>query len=146
MKKSILLLSFLCLTAFAGYSQQEQARTNTNLVASADNNSTTGATATPVYPGGNGAFLNFISKKIKYPAAASEDKTQGQVTVRFQVDADGSVKNAMVPKGKGIGNGCDEEAIRVVMLSPKWQPATKDGAPVSAWYEVPITFALTELK
>ncbi len=145
--KSILLTSFLFVQVLLGYSQQQPNKNAKDVAIVDETNSTAdAAAATPSFPGGNHAFLKFISKNVKYPATAREAKSQGQVTVRFQVDADGSVKNAMVPQGKGIGNGCDEEAIRVVMLSPKWKPGTKNGTAVPVWYEIPISFALTTVK
>lgn len=147
MKKLILLISLLSLLSFSGYSQSVTNSNGKAPLASGDENaSTTALTATPKYPGGDRAFLKFISKNLNYPQKAREEKIQGQVTVRFQVDADGSVKDAMVPTGKGIGSGCDEEAVRVVMLSPKWKPGVRNGAPTALWYEVPIAFSLSEMK
>jgi len=143
MKKSILLVSFVFL-GLSGYCQVEA---NAGAVATtSENPSTTEAIATPIYPGGNGAFLKFIETNIVYPEKAREEKTEGQVIVHFLVDVDGSVKKAVVPVGKGIGNGCDEAAIKVVMSSKNWQPGVKNGSAVPVWYEVPISFALAKRK
>src|ERR1041385_2821969 len=137
--KSILLVSFLFLQVLSGYSQV--AADNKAGATSKEKNSSSVATAgassnlsaAPAYPGGNEAFAKFIRKNIKYPQAARDNKIQGQVTVRFQVDADGNVKNAKVPEGMGIGNGCDEEAVRVVMSSSKWTPGMRMGTRSDMW-------------
>ncbi|SMO71443.1 TonB family C-terminal domain-containing protein [Solitalea koreensis] len=58
--------------------------------------------------------------------------------IKCLIAADGSIKNVEVLKG--IGSGCDEEALRIVNLMPKWQPALKNGKPVSLYYNFPISF------
>jgi protein TonB len=141
--KLITLTSFLILMAVAGYAQHTGNNSSSpTLVAEAG----TTAQEMPKYPGGDQALLSYVSKQVKYPEMAREEKIQGKVTVRFMVDTDGKVKNASVPKGMGIGGGCDEEAVRVVMSLPAWQPAMKDGKPTSVWYTVPILFVLNDKK
>lgn len=68
----------------------------------------------PVYPGGSKAFKDFISTHLKYPEEALKNKTEGTVLVKYDIDYKGNVTDAKVIKG--IGNGCDEEAIRVIKL------------------------------
>jgi TonB family protein len=145
-----ILMTFLILLSAYGYSQKQGSKNANRISPYSEDNLTAGASSelavAPVYPGGNEAFLKFISKNIQYPVMARQNKVQGKVLVRFQVDADGHIKNAIVPQGMGIGSGCDEEAVRVVMSSSQWKPATRLGTPASMWYEVPIVFALTEIK
>jgi len=43
---------------------------------------------------------------------------------------------------KGIGGGCDEEAVRVVQSMPKWKPGTQRGKPVRTQYNMPVRFIL----
>lgn len=146
-----ILMSFLMLLAAFSYAQNQGLKKNAYLITPSNEDHMAGGAVSemsvaPAYPGGNNVFLKYISKNIQYPAMARANKIQGRVLVRFQVDADGAVKNAFIPEGMGIGSGCDEEAIRVVMSSPKWKPGLRLGTPSSMWYEIPIVFALAGVK
>ena len=68
----------------------------------------------PVYPGGITAMRKFVSANLKYPADALAAAVEGTVTVRYSLDYRGKVVDAKVKKG--LGHGCDEEALRVVRL------------------------------
>ncbi|MFK8162315.1 MAG: energy transducer TonB [Lewinella sp.] len=68
----------------------------------------------PVYPGGLAALKKFVAKQLKYPKAALEAKVEGTVLLRYGLDYRGKVTDVKVKKG--LGHGCDEEAIRVVKL------------------------------
>lgn len=94
----------------------------------------------PLYPGGYEAFYYFLGKNIRYPTVARDNETQGKVIIKFIVEVDGSLSHLKV--SRGIGDGCDEEAIRVLGLSPKWNPGVKNGRVVRTYYSIPITFAL----
>ena len=93
--------------------------------------------------GGEDGLLQFIISNLKYPNVAAENGTQGVVVIVFTVNTDGSVSN-IEPVGKEkLGNGLEEEAIRVVKLTDgKWIPAKKDGKPVAVKYRLPLRFAL----
>lgn len=95
----------------------------------------------PKYPGGEEAMIDFLVKNIKYPEKAMKDSVQGKVFVQFKVDKDGSIKEIKLLRG--IGYGCDEEAVRVIKMMPKWEPALKDGKPVQAEMALPIKFKLS---
>lgn len=95
------------------------------------------------YPkGGMAEFYKFVKSNIKYPKFARRIGLEGRVFVTFIVEKDGSLTEIEVVEGRGIGGGCDEEAVRVVSLSPKWIPGTQKGEPVRQRYTVPITFRL----
>ena len=96
----------------------------------------------PVFPGGLEAFYKYLQKNVKYPAVARENNTQGRVIVNFVCEKDGSLTDIKVVRG--IGDGCDEEAIRVLKASPKWSPGIQNGRPVRCSYTVPIAFTLAE--
>lgn len=68
----------------------------------------------PKYPGGSVAFREFIAASLHYPDAALQAGTEGTVIVEYDVHDDGSVQHPRILKG--IGDGCDEEAMRVVGL------------------------------
>ena len=95
----------------------------------------------PEFPGGLNAFINFLAKNVRYPATAYESHIQGHVIVSFVVEKDGALTE--VKAVSGIGGGCDEEAVRVIKLSPKWNPGIKNGKPVRVRYSVPINFTLS---
>ncbi len=92
----------------------------------------------PTPKGGMKAFNKFLSKHIKYPDQARRMGIEGKVFVEFVVDKDGSLTNIHVVKG--IGAGCDEEAIRVLKSAPKWEPGKQRGRPVKVRLTVPISF------
>ncbi len=94
----------------------------------------------PSFPDGQAALMRFLGQNIEYPTIAKENGVEGMVVVTFVVDKDGTINNAQVVKG--IGAGCDEEALRVVRLMPKWQPGKQRGQPVKVQFNLPIRFKL----
>jgi TonB family protein len=94
----------------------------------------------PSYPGGQDAMSKFLVEHIKYPEVAMKNNVQGKVFVTFVVRTDGSLTDAKVLRG--IGGGCDEEALRVVKLMPKWNPGEQTGKLVDVQFNLPIKFAL----
>jgi periplasmic protein TonB len=94
----------------------------------------------PQYPGGDEARIKYLQNNIKYPDEAKELGVQGKVFVTFVVEVDGSITDVKVLRG--IGAGCDEEAIRVVRGMPKWIPGKQRGVPVRVQFNLPIKFTL----
>jgi periplasmic protein TonB len=94
----------------------------------------------PGYPGGDEARIRFLQENIKYPEEAKELGVQGKVFVTFVVEVDGSITDVRVLRG--IGAGCDEEAIRVVRSMPRWVPGKQRGQPVRVQFNLPIKFTL----
>lgn len=94
----------------------------------------------PEYPGGEPALYSYLAENIKYPQMAKESGIQGRVFVTFVVERDGSVTDVRVLRG--IGGGCDEEAIRVVEGMPKWTPGKQRGKSVRVQYNLPVKFTL----
>jgi protein TonB len=94
----------------------------------------------PGYPGGEESRIKFLQDNIKYPEEAKELGIQGKVFVTFVVEVDGSITDVRVLRG--IGGGCDEEAIRVVRAMPKWVPGKQRGVPVRVQFNLPIKFTL----
>jgi protein TonB len=92
--------------------------------------------------GGMSAFYKFVSENIDYPAAAKRANIKGKVYVRFVVSKTGKISNVEVLKG--IGGGCDEEAVRVIENAPDWIPGRQRGKPVTVYMSVPIIFTLRE--
>ncbi|MBC8152549.1 MAG: TonB family protein [Bacteroidetes bacterium] len=94
----------------------------------------------PEYPGGLTALRSFLGKNLQYPSPATSAGVSGKVYVSFVVAADGSLSDVAVLKG--IGFGCDEEAVRVIRQMPRWKPGKQSGRPVRVRYNLPITFTL----
>ncbi len=95
----------------------------------------------PEYSGGKKEMFSYLSNNIKYPEAAIRKGVTGRVFVSFVVEKDGRINNAKIIRG--IGSGCDEEALRVVNAMPNWTPGkNKNGEPVRVKFNLPIKFAL----
>lgn len=94
--------------------------------------------ATP--KGGMGAFYEFVRKNLRYPAQARRMGIEGTVYVQFVVEKDGSITD--VQAIRGIGAGCDEEAVRVIKEQPSWNPPKQRGKPVRQRIVLPIKFQL----
>jgi protein TonB len=95
---------------------------------------------TAVPNGGLEGFYKYVNSVIKYPAQARRMQIEGRVFVEFVVDRSGNITDVVAVKG--IGAGCDEEAIRVVKNSPPWTPGKQRGKPVRQRMVLPITFKL----
>ena len=94
----------------------------------------------PEFPGGDVARITYFANNIRYPAAARERGIQGIVYVGFVVEPDGSVSQVEVLRG--IGGGCDEEALRVVKNMPLWKPGKQRNIPVRVRFTLPVRFTL----
>lgn len=86
------------------------------------------------------AFYKDIGRRIVYPAPARRMGVEGKVFVEFVVERDGSLTQFQVVKG--IGAGCDEEAVRVIREAPSWVPGKQRGKPVRQRMVLPIHFIL----
>jgi TonB family protein len=92
----------------------------------------------PQFKGGQKKLVRFLNKNLHYPSSAEELGVEGKVFVYFIIEANGALSNFKVLRG--IGAGCDEEALRVLRLSPNWQAGTLNGVEVRSSYVLPITF------
>lgn len=94
----------------------------------------------PEFQGGLDALLKYLQKHIQYPALAQESGIQGTVFVQFVVSKSGKISNVKVLRG--IGGGCDEEAVRVTKEMPNWIPGRQNGQPVPVMFQIPVKFQL----
>lgn len=94
----------------------------------------------PEYPGGSDAMTSFIKKNIKYPEIARDNDIKGKVYIEFVINTEGYVTNVQIKKG--IGGGCDEEAVRIIKKMPQWKPGIQNGKPVNVKILLPILFSL----
>lgn len=95
----------------------------------------------PIPPGGIQGWYSYLGENLKYPESAKEKGVEGVVIIELLVKTDGSIGNVSVVRG--IGGGCDEEAMRVIQKSSNWTPGEKDGKPVNTVMKIPIKFALS---
>jgi len=93
----------------------------------------------PTYPGGMEKFYKFLHDNIKYPETAKENYIKGSVFVSFTIEKDGSLTEIKVDRK--LGYGTDEEAVRVLKLSKRWNPGIKNDRPVRVKYNIPIKFS-----
>jgi protein TonB len=95
----------------------------------------------PQFPGGEKMLYAYLAKNIRYPVKAMEKGISGKVIVKFLVRIDGLIGDIQIVKS--LGEDIDAEAMRVVMLLPKFTPGSENGNRVPMWYTLPIQFNLT---
>jgi periplasmic protein TonB len=94
----------------------------------------------PNPPGGMSGWNKYLSTNLKYPTQARRMGVEGTVIVVFVINTDGSIQDVEVLRG--IGGGCDEEAVKIVKAAPKWSPGKQRGKPVRTRMRLPIRFKL----
>ena len=82
----------------------------------------------------------FIRKELIYPYSARINNVEGIVYTTFVVTSIGKIINVKILRG--IGDGCDEEAKRIIKAMPKWKEGKLHGVPVAVQYNLPIKFSL----
>src|SRR5690554_385490 len=95
----------------------------------------------PTPPGGMEGWNKYLSNNLKYPTQARRMGIEGTVYVVFVVNTDGSIQDVEILRG--IGGGCDEEAMRVVKSAPNWEPGKQRGKAVRVKMRLPIRFKLS---
>ncbi len=91
------------------------------------------------FPGGIGEMGKFIQNKIIYPADAKENGVVGQPIIKFVVNEDGKITNAIIKQTSG-NYLLDQEALRIISVMPNWQPAKMGLKPVKCYFTMPIAF------
>lgn len=94
----------------------------------------------PVFPGGWTALMQWLTRNLHYPAIAQQQKIQGKVVVSFIINKDGSVADVKLEKSVDVS--LDREALRVVRMMPKWQPAIMHDKPCRCMFVIPVVFSL----
>jgi len=96
----------------------------------------------PEFPGGIKHFLKYIQKNLKYPPKAIRYNIEGTVEIGFNIERDGSLASFHILRG--IGYGCDEEALRILATSPKWRPGKLNNRSCVVSQSVEIEFKLLD--
>lgn len=94
----------------------------------------------PEFPGGIVQFMKWLTRNLRYPPQAQEQKIQGKVVVSFIVNKDGSISSPTVVKS--VDPMLDNEAMRVVKMMPRWKPGLEKGKPCRTMFAIPINFVL----
>lgn len=92
------------------------------------------------FRGGHPALTKWLCDNLRYPEIALEDGVQGNVTVKFVVERDGSITNPVVTES--VDKYLDKEALRVVRTMPKWIPGKNNGEVVRSYYVLDVIFKL----
>jgi periplasmic protein TonB len=95
----------------------------------------------PEFENGVKAMYDFLSKNIVYPNIARENGIEGVVYIGFVVSKDGTIRD--VHFKRGIGGGCNEEAMRVVKMMPRWKAGKQNGKAVNVAFTIPVKFKLS---
>lgn len=94
----------------------------------------------PVFPGGWSAFMQWLTKNLKYPKPAQNAKIQGTVVCSFIINKDGTVCDVKV--SQSVDPLLDREALRVMKMMPKWKPGIDRDKPCRTMIAVPVVFQL----
>ncbi len=94
----------------------------------------------PQFPGGAVAFLKWLNANLKYPANAQKAKIEGKVVAQFLVNEDGSITDIKLTKK--LHPQCDNEALRVLKMMPRWTPGIENNKPCRTRVCIPIVFKL----
>ncbi|WP_159468965.1 M56 family metallopeptidase [Dyadobacter sp. 3J3] len=94
----------------------------------------------PQFPGGQVQLSQFLSENVVYPAEAANEKVEGDVKVSFTINDKGYIRNPKIIER--MGYGLDEEALRVVLKMPRWEPGKQGGRAIAVQYNLNISFAM----
>ncbi|MDJ1494571.1 energy transducer TonB [Cytophagaceae bacterium DM2B3-1] len=133
---------FLGSPAFAQGTVSEMQRQSK--IEDADTSIYVAVSVPPEFPGGLKALYDFFKKNVQYPEEAKNAKIDEILFLMFVVEKDGSISNPTIRKR--LGYGCDEEALRVLKLVPKFKPAMMNDQLVRFSYAVPVRFSPTSKR
>jgi protein TonB len=97
----------------------------------------------PEFPGGEAALYAYLQENMTYPRFANEAGISGKVYVTFVVERDGKITDVKLLRG--IGGGCDEEALRVIKMMPDWKPGLQRNHPVRVQFILDVKFTLNQM-
>ncbi len=148
-KLTLLLLAFVALSCNDPDLTLDQGPDiQTTAVVDADNNAVASNEIFNVveeqatFPGGMGAWVRHLKENLKYPEQAKREGIEGAVFLSFVVRKDGDISDIQV--ARGIGGGCDEEAVSLLLDSPNWIPGKQNGEEVNSKMQVRIVFRLSK--
>ncbi len=96
--------------------------------------------AMPEFPGGYDALKFYLASQLNCQENATKENFEERIVLTFIIDEQGQPREVSIIRG--IGGGCDDEAVRVIGAMPAWKPATLDGKPVSVMFTLPVKFEM----
>lgn len=94
----------------------------------------------PEFPGGIVQFMKWLTRNLRYPPQAQQQKIQGKVVVSFIINKDGSISSPKVVKS--VDPLLDNEAMRVIKMMPRWKPGMDKGVTCRTMFAIPVNFVL----
>lgn len=85
-------------------------------------------------------YRDYLKDNLRYPPKALEAGKEGKVRLKLSISATGDITEVEVLKG--LGDGCDEEAIRLIKEGPRWDPAKKGDTPVASSKKISVRFKI----
>lgn len=96
----------------------------------------------PVFEGGDAnTFTRWVMSRVVYPVVALENNIQGVVYLSFDIGVDGRLVNLQLVRG--ADPLLVQEAMRVVGMSPRWEPGKQQGKEVKVSYYFPVNFKIS---
>jgi TonB family protein len=153
-----LVVALLCAVSSVAYTQEQDRASDRTVVPSWANTNAKGEVVftnpmeMPRFPGCEelaqddrhpcsiNKLVAYISKNVKYPAAAKDQKVEGTVIVEFIVDKKGHITEPKIKQS--VSASLDAEALRVVSSMPRWIPGKEEGTIVNSYMNFPIKFTL----
>jgi len=90
------------------------------------------------FPGGEKAWNKYIGDNLKIPKSLENENIKGQVILQFVIGTSGKIESVKIIKS--LNPILDEEVIKIIKKSPKWNPAKQNGKKVQATRTQPISF------
>ncbi|RRD02440.1 energy transducer TonB [Prevotella sp. OH937_COT-195] len=94
----------------------------------------------PEFPGGPAELMKWLTKNLRYPSQALQQKHQGEVIVQFIINRDGTLSDFKV--AKSAGTVLDNEALRVMRMMPNWIPGEDHGRKCRTMFIIPVVFKI----
>lgn len=91
----------------------------------------------PQFPGGLDSLQAFVERNLRNPR-----QVEGKMYIEFVVERDGRLTDIKVLRG--IDEETDEEALRVIRMMPRWEPARQRDVPVRFLCHCPVCFKPTK--
>lgn len=92
------------------------------------------------FVGGLPAWQRYLNRNLEYPQRALKNNMQGEVSIAFEIDTTGNIPDCFV--FRSVEFSLDEEALRIIRKSPRWEPAFQEGQLKKSFKRQPIIFRL----
>ena len=95
------------------------------------------------FMGGNiQTFYIWVMENIRYPEDMKKQQKEAKFAVQFVIGKQGNVVPNSIMFLEPSEKAFEDEVRRVLLSSPRWEPATQNGEAVAVQYMLPINFCL----